>query len=208
MSSNCVICYLYFQENEVTLSSPERMQSLSLLSGLIWQFRGKFDTTGLMNLSNPMFWRRKNVWEERGSFAYWLSIAPFIQFIINLRCPLKSRNISRGFTRGMLLLQNGIGRLAARTSTFTGIPKPQLDRKPSTSTLRSLTWQVITENRYKATKKWWPAFSCFGISPIMRLMLTTFLFLALSDVTLGIFFDTPVRNMTIKSPHELFHSFC
>merc|ERR1712184_224610 len=33
--------------------------------------------------------------------------------------------------------------------------------------------------------------SCFGISPIMRLMLTTFLFLALSDVTLGIFFDTP-----------------
>merc|ERR1712184_220690 len=33
--------------------------------------------------------------------------------------------------------------------------------------------------------------SCFGISPIMRLMLTTFLFLALSDVTLGIFFNTP-----------------
>lgn len=129
-------------------------------------------------------------------------------FIINLRCPLKFRNISRGFTGGMLLLQNGIGRIAARTSTSHSQVFPGHNQNESLEpTLRSLTWQVITENRYKATKKWWPAFSCFGIFPIMRLMLTTFLFLALSDVTLGIFFNTPVRNMTIKSPHELFYFF-
>merc|ERR1712224_406692 len=55
---------------------------------------------------------------------------------------------------------------------------------------RALTWWVITDIKQQG-KDYLYSVTVTSVSPIMRLILSTVLVLALSSVTLGIFFNTP-----------------
>ena len=69
-----------------------------------------------------------------------------------------------------------------------GIPRPP---QPHSTAFSALTWWVITDIKQQGTDYLYSV-TFTSVSPIMRLILSTVLVLALSSVTLGIFFNTPV----------------
>ena len=91
----------------------------------------------------------------------------------------------------MLILENEFVRLTALAYTeawYNGIPRPP---QPHSTAFRALTWWVITDIKQQG-KDYLYSVAVTSVSPIMRLILSAVLVLALSNVTFGIFFNTPV----------------
>ena len=91
----------------------------------------------------------------------------------------------------MLILENGFVRLPAlaHTEAWYMVFPGHHSHIPQLSC--ALTWWVITDIKQQG-KDYLYSVTVTSVSPIMRLILSTVLVLALSSVTLGIFFNTPV----------------